>query len=123
MPQASLNKRGSISLTKNQRDHGSLFERVEHLEDAVGPALGSAGSLETLVAEGEARVKRQGDVAVDNLFTEEKHATEHLDEKTYAIEEKVSKKKWPKNLKNRAYKLKSKCKGPWKIGVWKALRT
>ena len=58
-----------------------MFERVEHLEDAVGPALGSAGSLETLVAEGEARVKRQGDVAVDNLFTEEKHATARLDEK------------------------------------------
>ena len=48
-----------------------MFERVELLEDAVGPALGSAGSLETLVAAGEARVKRQGDVAVDNIFTEE----------------------------------------------------
>lgn len=57
----------------------------------MGPALGSAGSLETLVAAGEARVKRQGDVAVDNLFTEEKHATERLDEKTLAHEEKISK--------------------------------
>ena len=65
-----------------------MFERVEFLEDAVGPALGSAGSLETLVAAEEARGKRQGYVAVDNLFTEEKHATERLDEKTLAREEK-----------------------------------
>ena len=57
----------------------------------MGPTLGSAGSLETLVADGEARFKRQGDVAVDNLFTEEKHATARLDGKTYAFEENVSK--------------------------------
>ena len=95
-----------------------MFERVEHLEDAVGPASGSAGSLESLVAEGEARVQRKGDVAVDDLFTEEKHATARLDEKTYALEEKVSK-KWPKNSKNRAYTWKSKSKGFWKIGFGK----
>ena len=67
----------------------------------MGPTLGSAGSLETSVAAVEARVKRQGDVAVENLFTEEKHATERLEEKLLPMRKK-SRKFWPKNLINKS---------------------
>ena len=103
---------------KNQMDHGDLFWRVEQLEEAVGPTLGSAGSIEALVAEGEARVKRQGDLAVDNLFLEEKMPLSAWTKKPLPMR-KISRKRWPKSLTNEPPSWKFRSKGPWKIGVWK----
>ena len=85
-----LNERVEFSDRKNERDHANLFGRLGQLEDAVGPALGSADTLVALVAEGEARVKVQGDVAVDSLFAETDLALERLEGKVLAGEEKIS---------------------------------
>ncbi len=57
---------------KNERTHGHLFDRVQDLENAMGPALGSASTFEDMVSEGEKRVKSQEDVAINYLFDEAK---------------------------------------------------
>ena len=63
---------------KNERAHGHLFDRVQELEDAMGPALGSASALDSLVNEGVKRVKSQWDVAINYIFEEAKRALDHL---------------------------------------------
>ena len=99
-------------------DHGDLFWRVEQLEEAVGPTLGSAGSIEALFAEGEARVKRQGDLAVDNLFWRKKMPLSAWTKKPLPIR-KFFRKRWPKSLTNKLPLWKFRSKGSRKTGVWK----
>ena len=86
-----INERVEFLERKEERDHAHIFERLEQLEEAVGPALGSADSLVALVAEAEARVKLQGDRAVDSLLSEADQAYDRLEEKTLAHEEKFEK--------------------------------
>ena len=74
------------------RAHGHLFDRVQELEDTMGPALGSAGALDALVSEGVKRVKSQWDVAINNIFEEAKRALDHFEERENLHDENCLKK-------------------------------
>ena len=80
----SLDKVLTEGTRQNDKEHEELFERVWFLEDE------SRKSLATLVAEEEARVKREGDQAMENLQQGVDRALDRFDQKTFAQEEKIS---------------------------------
>ena len=80
----SLDKVLTESTRQNDKEHEELFERVWFLEDE------SHKSLATMVAEGVARVKREGEQAMENLQQELDRAFDRFDQKTFAHEEKNS---------------------------------
>ena len=77
---------------KSERAHGHLFDRVQELEEAMGPALGSVATLETWVHESEKRIKTQGDVAVNHLYAEIKRGLDRFEERAMLHDENFLKK-------------------------------
>ena len=87
-----LREKIEFSNQQNERAQGHLFDRVQELEDAMGPALGCASALDALVDEGEKRVKSQGDLAVNYIYEEAKRALDHFEERAILHDENFLKK-------------------------------